>query len=92
MFSKESVKKIEEERKNWENNILNPATENGERKKQFESPSGIPLKPLYGPEDFQEPPHSREGYIPICIEGEFGRCDSMQGLLMQKKQMNDLNI
>jgi methylmalonyl-CoA mutase N-terminal domain/subunit len=54
MFSKESVKKIEEERKNWENNILNPATENGERKKQFESPSGIPLKPLYGPEDVQE--------------------------------------
>jgi methylmalonyl-CoA mutase N-terminal domain/subunit len=54
MFSKENIKKIEEERKNWENNILNPASTSGERKKQFESPSGIPLKPLYGPNDVQE--------------------------------------
>ena len=54
MFSKESIKKIEEERKNWEDKILNSAMQSGERKNKFESPSGIPLKPLYGPEDIQD--------------------------------------
>ena len=53
MFSKEKIKKVEEERKNWEQEVLNTIIEKGERKEQFQSPSGIPLKPLYGPEDIQ---------------------------------------
>ena len=53
MFSKKEIKKIEEQRKDWEENILRKAIEEGERKNTFESPSGIPLKPLYGPEDIQ---------------------------------------
>ena len=53
MFSKEEIKKIEEKRKDWEENVLRKAIEKGERKSKFESPSGIPLKPLYGPEDIQ---------------------------------------
>ena len=53
MFSKEEIKKIEKQRKEWEENILRKATEKGERKSNFESPSGIPLKSLYGPEDVQ---------------------------------------
>ena len=54
MFSKEKIKKVEEERKHWEQEVLNAMIEKGERKKQFQSPSGIPLKPLYGPEDVQD--------------------------------------
>jgi len=54
MFSKEDIKKIEEQRKSWEDQDLRRAIENGERKSTFESPSGIPLKALYGPEDIQE--------------------------------------
>ncbi len=54
MFSKEDIKKIEEQRKRWEEQDLRIAIENGERKGTFESPSGIPLKALYGPEDIQE--------------------------------------
>ena len=54
MFSDEFIKKVEKERKNWEEKILNPLMGKGERKEKFESPSGIPLKPLYGPEDIQK--------------------------------------
>jgi len=49
----EELDKIEIKRKEWEKQILNKFTEKGERKTNFESPSGIPLKPVYGPEDIQ---------------------------------------
>ena len=53
MFKNEELDKIRNERKEWEKNILNKFTSRGERKDKFESPSGIPLKPVYGPEDIQ---------------------------------------
>jgi len=53
MFKNEELDKIRNERKEWEENILNKFTSRGERKDKFESPSGIPLKPVYGPEDIQ---------------------------------------
>ncbi len=53
MFRDEELDKIEIERKIWEGQILTKFTERGERKENFESPSGIPLKPVYGPEDIQ---------------------------------------
>lgn len=53
MFSKDEIKKIEKKRKEWEEKFLIKAIEKGERKINYESPSGIPLKSLYGPEDIQ---------------------------------------
>ena len=53
MFTDEELAKIENKRKEWEEQILNKFTERGERKDNYESPSGIPLKPVYGPEDIQ---------------------------------------
>ena len=53
MFTNEEVGKIKKERLKWEDKILNNFTERGERKDSFESPSGIPLKHVYGPEDIQ---------------------------------------
>ncbi|TES96390.1 MAG: methylmalonyl-CoA mutase [Promethearchaeota archaeon] len=53
MLSDKELEKIENKRKEWEEQILNKFTERGERKDNYESPSGIPLKPVYGPEDIQ---------------------------------------
>jgi len=53
MFTDEELDKIENKRKEWEEQILNRFIERGERKDKYESPSGIPLKPVYGPEDIQ---------------------------------------
>ena len=78
MFSKEEIKKIEKNRKEWEENILRNALEKGERKNHFESPSGIPLKSLYGPEDIQNMAYLEylpilEVYIQTCIVGGYGQ-------------------
>jgi len=51
MFSNEELDKIEKERNKWEENILNKFIQKGERKEVFETPSSIPLKHIYGPED-----------------------------------------
>ena len=53
LFTNKEVDKIKEERLKWEDQILSKFTEKGERKDSFESPSGIPLKHVYGPEDIQ---------------------------------------
>jgi len=53
MFTEESIKKIKEKYEEWEKNTLSPFAERGERKKFFETPSGIPLKYVYGPDDIQ---------------------------------------
>ena len=53
MFTNEEIDKIKNERLKWEDQILNKFAERGERKDNFESPSGIPLKHVYGPEDIQ---------------------------------------
>ena len=53
MFSDEELEKIEKERKEWENNNLDKFIKRGERKESFETPSSIPLKHIYGPEDIR---------------------------------------
>ncbi|MFW9898094.1 MAG: methylmalonyl-CoA mutase [Candidatus Thorarchaeota archaeon] len=51
MFSYEELEKIKDKRKEWEEKILTKFIERGERKEKFETPSGIHLKQVYGPED-----------------------------------------
>ncbi|MFX0186182.1 MAG: methylmalonyl-CoA mutase [Candidatus Hodarchaeota archaeon] len=51
MFSYEELKKIKGKRQEWEEKILTKFIERGERKEKFETPSGIHLKQVYGPED-----------------------------------------
>jgi len=53
MFSREELEKIEKNRKEWEDNILDKFIQRGERKETFETPSNIPLKHVYGPEDIK---------------------------------------
>ncbi len=53
MFSNEELEKIEQERKEWEENVLNKYIERGERRETFETPSNLPLKHVYGPGDLK---------------------------------------
>ena len=53
MFSNEELEKIEQERKEWEEKVLNKYIERGERRETFETPSNIPLKHVYGPSDLK---------------------------------------
>ncbi len=53
MIPNEILKKIVDKRLEWEENILSKFTERGEIKEKFETPSGIPLKHVYGPEDIE---------------------------------------
>ncbi len=54
MFSNEKLEIIKNKRSEWEEKSLSKFTEKGERLEKFESPSGIPLKHVYGPEDISE--------------------------------------
>ncbi|HUX98860.1 MAG TPA: methylmalonyl-CoA mutase family protein [Candidatus Deferrimicrobium sp.] len=51
MFSDEEIKAIETKRKEWEEKVLAKFLKHGESKEKFETPSGIPLKQIYTPED-----------------------------------------
>ncbi len=53
MFSNEELEKIEQERKEWEEKVLNKYIERGERRENFETPSNLPLKHVYGPGDLK---------------------------------------
>jgi len=53
MFSNEELEKIEQERKEWEESVLNKYIKRGERRETFETPSNIPLKHVYGPGDLK---------------------------------------
>ncbi|MHA1915600.1 MAG: acyl-CoA mutase large subunit family protein [Promethearchaeota archaeon] len=53
MFSKEELEKIKNKRTEWEETDLSKFAERGERQEKFETPSGIPLKHVYGPEDIE---------------------------------------
>jgi len=54
MFSNEKLEKIKKKRSEWEEKSLSKFTEKGERLEKFETPSGIPLKHVYGPGDISE--------------------------------------
>ena len=51
MFLKDELKKIKDKRQEWEENNLFKYIKKGELKEKFETPSGIPLKQIYTPED-----------------------------------------
>ena len=53
MYSNEELKKVEVKRKEWEEKVLSKFVERGESKERFETPSGISVKPVYGPEDIE---------------------------------------
>ena len=54
MFSNEKLEEIKNKRSEWEEKSLSKFTEKGERLEKFETPSGVPLKHVYGPEDISE--------------------------------------
>ena len=54
MFSKEELERIKNRRVEWEKNTLAKFVERGERKEEFKTPSGIPLKHVYSPEDIEK--------------------------------------
>ncbi|MFW9818454.1 MAG: methylmalonyl-CoA mutase [Candidatus Thorarchaeota archaeon] len=82
MYSEEEIKKIEQKRKDWEEEILPIFINKGEIKKEFETPSGIELKHVYGPDDIKNlnylddlgfpgiPPFTR-GVYPNMYRGRF---------------------
>lgn len=51
MYFNDKLKEIVEKRKEWEEKTLAKYKQKGERKEKFETPSGIELKTVYGPED-----------------------------------------
>ncbi len=53
LFSKDILDKIKIKREEWVEDILNKFVAKGEIKEKFETPSGISLKHLYGPEDIE---------------------------------------
>ncbi len=54
MFTEAEIKEIEAKRKEWEEKILAKFLKRGELKEKFETPSGIPLKQVYTPEDIKD--------------------------------------
>lgn len=53
LFSKDELNKIKAQREKWERKVLNKFVTKGELKEKFETPSGIPIKHVYGPEDIE---------------------------------------
>ncbi|MHA2282302.1 MAG: acyl-CoA mutase large subunit family protein [Promethearchaeota archaeon] len=51
MVTNEELQKIKSKRAEWEEKNLSKFVQRGEREQKFETPSGIPLKHVYGPED-----------------------------------------
>jgi methylmalonyl-CoA mutase N-terminal domain/subunit len=49
----ENIENIKASRNEWEKNTLAENLKQAELKEQFKTPSGIPLNPIYGPEDVE---------------------------------------
>ncbi|MFX1376888.1 MAG: methylmalonyl-CoA mutase [Promethearchaeota archaeon] len=81
MFSNKELEKIKNKRLEWEEGELSSFIGRGERQEKFETPSGIPLKHVYGPEDVENldfikdlgfpgtPPYTR-GVYPNMYRGK----------------------
>jgi methylmalonyl-CoA mutase N-terminal domain/subunit len=54
MFSNDELEKIKSKKEEWEKFILSKYIKKGERKEEFETPSGIPLNHIYTPLDIAE--------------------------------------
>ncbi len=96
MISKEDWEKILIERKKWEEDVLSKYIQKGERKDSFETPSGIPLKHVFGPEDIEafnyltdlgypgKPPFTR-GVYPNMYRGRIWTMRQYAGFADAKK-------
>jgi len=54
MFSDEELESIKEMKEEWESKVLEKYLKKGERKEEFKTPSGIPLKQVYDPLDIKD--------------------------------------
>ncbi|MFX1523438.1 MAG: methylmalonyl-CoA mutase [Promethearchaeota archaeon] len=54
MYDNEDIKNIKNKRAEWKDQNLSKFLQRGEREEKFETPSGIPLKHVYGPEDIED--------------------------------------
>jgi methylmalonyl-CoA mutase N-terminal domain/subunit len=82
MFSKEELEEIRNLKEKWKSEVLERYLKKGESKEEFQTPSGIQLKPIYDPLDIQEleynkalgypgmPPYTR-GVYPNMYRGRF---------------------
>ncbi|MFX1558195.1 MAG: methylmalonyl-CoA mutase, partial [Promethearchaeota archaeon] len=96
MFSEEELKKIQSKRKEWESSILKKYKDKGESVKEFKTPSGIPIKEIYTPEDIKElnfvedlgfpgePPFTR-GVYPNMYRGRIWTMRQYSGFADAKK-------
>jgi methylmalonyl-CoA mutase N-terminal domain/subunit len=63
LFDQRSLKDVEAGLKQWEKDVFGPwSSENSERKGDFQTASGIPLKPIYTPADLGEGGYSSQGF------------------------------
>jgi len=60
MFSKEELDKIKQMKEKWKSEVLKRNSEKRERKDEFETPSGIPLKQIYDPLDLKELEYNKD--------------------------------
>ncbi|MFW9895988.1 MAG: methylmalonyl-CoA mutase, partial [Candidatus Thorarchaeota archaeon] len=54
MYDNEDIQNIKNKRAEWKEQNLSKFLQRGEREEKFETPSGIPLKHVYGPEDIED--------------------------------------
>lgn len=63
MFSKDELDEIKQLKERWKSEVLKKYVKKGERKDEFKTPSGIPLKQIYDPLDIQELEYNKDlGY------------------------------
>lgn len=96
MFSKEELEEIKNKRVEWEKNTLAKFLEREERKEEFKTPSGIPLKQVYGPEDIESQKYIQDigfpgsepftrGVYPTMYRGRFWTMRQYSGFADAKK-------
>ncbi|TXT64685.1 MAG: Methylmalonyl-CoA mutase [Promethearchaeota archaeon] len=54
MFSEEELKKLKEIKERWKSKVLEKYIKKGERREEFKTPSGIPIKQIYDPLDIED--------------------------------------
>jgi methylmalonyl-CoA mutase N-terminal domain/subunit len=54
MFSEEELKKLKEIKERWKSKVLEKYIKKGEKREEFKTPSGIPIKQIYDPLDIED--------------------------------------
>lgn len=96
MFSNEELKSIKQMKEEWKSKVLEKYLKKGERKEEFKTPSGIPLKQVYDPLDIKDlnynndlaypgsPPFTR-GVYPTMYRGRIWTMRQYSGFADAKK-------